>query len=139
MGRRNLEYLRFVDAAWNRRQWNDYAALLDDGLIAWMSGDVEPHGKSEHILRAQRFCAMYPDSQVEEDYLELMLSLDGKKTCSVAVMTGSSAENATPFRITFAVICNWRDGRIVEQREYIDRELFEKQLGRSTPDNGEKS
>ncbi|MGV1791839.1 ester cyclase [Rhizobium sp. A37_96] len=121
--------MRAVDEAWNLRCWADYAALLDDNLAAWMSGDAEPHGKTEHILRAQRFCAMYPDSRVEEQYLELILSLDGQKTCSVAVLSGSSPAS---FQVTFAVICRWHDGRIVEQREYFDRELFEKQLSYPT-------
>ncbi|SCY89867.1 ester cyclase [Rhizobium sp. NFACC06-2] len=138
MGRRNLEYLRSIDAAWNRRQWDDYAALLDDDLVSWMSGDQEPHRKAEHVLRAQRFCAMFPDSHVEEDYIDLILSLDGHKTCSVAVMTGTGPKGEARFRITFALICKWHNGRIVEQREYIDRELFEKQLGHSTPHSGEQ-
>ncbi|MBZ9988169.1 ester cyclase [Mesorhizobium sp. BH1-1-5] len=128
MGRRNLESMRSIDAAWNRRQWADYAALLDDDLIAWMSGDVDPHDKAEHVLRAQRFCAMFPDCLVSESYVDIFLSLDGKKTCSIARLTGSAPSDGRSFDVSFAVICKWRDGRIVEQREYFDRELFERQL-----------
>jgi len=128
MGRRNLECMRLIDTAWNRRQWADYAALLDDGLVAWMSGDESAHDKAEHVLRAQRFCAMFPDCQVGEPYVDIFLSLDGNKTCSVARLTGSAPLGGRRFDVSFAVVCHWRNGRITEQREYFDRELFERQL-----------
>ncbi len=139
MGRRNLEHMRALDTAWNRRRWSDYAALLDDDLVAWRSGEIEPHGKQEHVLRAQRFCATYPDAQVGENYLDFFLSADGQKTCSVAVLSGIASGKARAFEVTFIVTCTWRDGRVVEQREYVDDQLFQEPLQHLMTDNGDQS
>jgi hypothetical protein len=109
MGRRNLDSMRAIDAAWNRRQWGDYAAYFAEDLVAWITGDTGPHGKGEHVLKAQQFCASFPDCQVRDDYLEFFLSLDGQITCTVALLSA-------------------------EQREFFDRELFDKQL-RARPEN----
>ncbi|MFS8123312.1 ester cyclase [Rhizobium sp. BR 250] len=128
MGRRNLDHMRALDTAWNRRQWSDYAALLDDDLVAWRSGELESHGKQEHVLRAQRFCAAYPASRVQEQYLDFFLSADGHKTCSIAVLSDITDGKAPAFEVTFSAICTWRDGRVVEQREYVDDQLFQEHL-----------
>ncbi|MFB9952894.1 ester cyclase [Rhizobium puerariae] len=130
MGRRNLELMRAIDTAWNMRQWADYADLLDEDLVAWMSGEDTPHGKAEHIVRAQRFCARFPDCRVHMDpYLDLFLSLDTNRTCSIALLSGSSAVTKGTFKVSFTAICRWNNGRIIEQREYFDNELLMKQLG----------
>lgn len=139
MGRRNLEHMRALDTAWNRRQWSDYAALLDDQLVAWRSGEIEPHGKQEHVLSAQRFCAAYPEAQVDENYLDFFLSVDGHKTCSIAILSGITDGKTAAFEVTFTAICTWRNGRVVEQREYVDDQLFQKYLQHLTADNGDQS
>jgi ketosteroid isomerase-like protein len=127
MGRRNLDSMRAIDAAWNRRQWGDYAAYFAEDLVAWITGELGPHGKGEHVLKAQQFCAAFPDCQVRDDYLEFFLSLDGQITCTVALLSGTHGARA--INVPFSVICKWRDGRVAEQREFFDRELFDKQLG----------
>ncbi len=132
MGRRNLDHMRALDVAWSRRQWSDYAALLHDDLVAWASGEIEPHDKHEHVLRAQRFCAAYPASHVQENYLEFFLSADGHRTCSIAVLSGITDGIVPAFEVTFSAICTWRDGRVIEQREYMDDALFQKHLRNST-------
>ncbi|WP_028745904.1 nuclear transport factor 2 family protein [Rhizobium mesoamericanum] len=137
MGRRNLDHMRAIDAAWNRRQWADYATHFEDGLIAWISGEAKPHGKAEHLLRAQQFCAAYPDARVDEDYLDLFLSIDGQTTCSVALLKGTAGSQA--FRTPFAVICKWRDGRVVEQREFFDHMFFNDQPGPLAVSKGDDS
>jgi ketosteroid isomerase-like protein len=136
MGRKNLDHIRAVDTAWNLRQWADYAALLDERLVAFRAGEAEPHGKAEHVARAQRLCIAYPDCRVDvEPYLELFLSLDGQLTCSVALLSGT-APDGRRFQVPFSVVSRWRAGKIVQQREFLDAELLAQQLG-NQPLNGE--
>ena len=137
MGRRNLDNMRAIDTAWNKRQWADYAALFDDELVAWMTGDDRSHGKADHLLRAQQFCATCPDARVASGYLELFLSLDGQITCSVALLSGTRGLRC--FNVPFSVICRWHDGRVVEQREFFDETLFKKQLETHAGPEGDPS
>lgn len=128
MGRKNLEHIRAVDSAWNMRQWADYAALLDETLVVFRAGEPAPHGKAEHVARAQRLCVDFPDCRVNvEPYLELFLSLDGQSTCSVALLSGT-APDGHQFKVPFAVVSRWRAGRIIQQREFLDSELLAQQL-----------
>ncbi len=140
--RTTLDQMRAIDRAWNERRWDIYADLLGDGHIAFASGDEAAHGKPEHILKAKAFCAAFPDSHVHTDpYLDLFASYDGRRTCSVARITASATGNLQlpggavlrsahkAFDVTFAAICTWRNGQIIEQRQYFDSELMLRQLG----------
>jgi ketosteroid isomerase-like protein len=134
-----LVSMRAIDVAWNERRWDDYGDLLSDELVAYSSGETRPHGKPHHIAKAKTFCATFPDAKVRTDpYRELLAS--GEKTCSVARITGTAPPDlvlpngeilASPgraFDLTFAAICTWRAGRIIDQHEYIDTALMLRQL-----------
>lgn len=136
-----LERMRAIDAAWNARDWDAYAGYLDDALVAYASGEADAHGKAEHVAGATRFCAAFPDARVHtEPYVALFANEDGTRTCSVARMTGTAGgrvelpggplriSGRRGYEITFAAICDWRDGRIVGQRQYVDLELMLRQL-----------
>ncbi len=47
--RSSLERMRAIDVAWNARNWVDYADLLADTLVAYASGEDQPHSKAVHI------------------------------------------------------------------------------------------
>lgn len=140
MGRRNLETMRAVDLAWNERRWEDYASLLDDELTVFASGKHRSHHKARHVARAKAFCATFPDAHVNmTPYLDLFISHDGSKTCSVAALTGTMEgvidrrnqiiePSRRRFSITFMAICKWRNGKILEQREFFDTVLLARQL-----------
>lgn len=116
--------MRAVDEAWNARRWDDYADLIAPDFRGYMNGDGEPHDRAEHLRRSKAFCADYPDNRIEiEPYLVLFEDQDHARTCSVAITSGTHRGGA-PLRATLAVICTWRDGRIVEQREFITTEAF---------------
>jgi SnoaL-like polyketide cyclase len=134
-----LMAMRAIDAAWNERRWGDYGGLLSDELIAYSSSETSPHGKPHHIAKARTLCASFPDAKVHtEPYRELFAS--GDKTCSVARITGTAVPDLIlpngevlsgarrAFDVTFAAICTWGEGRIVEQHEYIDTGLMLRQL-----------
>jgi len=134
-----ITLMRAVDVAWNERRWEDYGQLLSDELLAYSNGEALPHDKPHHIAKAKTFCAAFPDAKVQIDpYHELFSS--GEKTCSVARIAGTAAPDlALPsgeilagpgrkFDLTFAAVCTWRAGRIVDQHEYIDTELMLRQL-----------
>jgi hypothetical protein len=134
-----LMLMRAIDVAWNERRWDDYGDLLSDELVAFSSSETLPHGKPYHIAKAKIFCATFPDTKVQTDpYCELFTS--GEKTCSVARIAGTAPPNlilpngeiltgpGRAFDLTFAAICTWRAGRIIDQHEYIDTELMLCQL-----------
>jgi len=139
--RGTLERMRAIDAAWNARDWAAYGDLLAEGLTAYAGGEAEPHGKHAHIEKARKFCAIVADAHVWiEPYLDLFASHDGSKSCSVARITGTvdGAPETFPgvalppgrhaFDVTFAVVCRWQAGRIVEQRQLLDTALMLRQL-----------
>lgn len=137
-----LDCMRAIDQAWNARDWTAYAALLDPALVAHASGEETPHGKAEHVQRARAFCAVFPGARVHtEPYLALFADPHGSRTCSVARMSGTACgqvrlpdggvlELPQPrvFEISFAAICQWRQGRITGQRQYVDLDLLLRQL-----------
>lgn len=136
-----LECMRAIDVAWNERRWPDYADLLSDDLVAYESGESNPHGKAVHVEKAKRFCEAFPDAVVHgHPYLSLFASHDGKRTCSVARVTGTArgdmkmpsntvvAPVHRRFDVNFTVICEWRDYRIVEQYKFFDMELMLRQF-----------
>jgi hypothetical protein len=136
----NLDNIQAIDSAWNERRWDDYGNLLDENMIAYTSEEGAPHFKAAHITNAKRFCNTFPDGLVHiSPYLHLFESANGTTTCSVARVTGTmtgemptgkiSAEpNHRGFDVTLAVICRWRDGKIIERREYFEKERMFAQL-----------
>lgn len=139
--RRTLHRMRQIDRAWNDRNWDDYASLLADELIAYASGEHEPHGKQEHIARARNFCETFPDSRLHIDpYMELFAAHDGSFSCSVARITGTASGDLTmpdgltlapvhhSFDVTLTAVCRWKESRVVEQHRFLDMELMMRQL-----------
>jgi hypothetical protein len=128
----NLINMVGMDKAWNERNWKDYTDFLDDGLIAYRSGDRTPHFKEAHIKIANKFCNIFPDAFIHTDpYLVLFENAEINLTCSVARITGTMSGNMNLndiiiepnhrcFDVTLAVIRRWRDGKIIEQREYFE-------------------
>ncbi|HEY9022771.1 MAG TPA: ester cyclase [Burkholderiaceae bacterium] len=131
----NLDRMHAIDLAWNERRWEDYGALLDDRLVAYMAGDECEHDKVRHLEKARAFCAAHPDARVIADrYLDLFESRDGTRTCSIARLVGTAGLSGKPverrsFDVTFTVVCEWQDGRVVRQREYLDNVTLARQLG----------
>jgi len=139
--RSTLERMRAIDEAWNGRDWATYGDLLGERLVAYVGGEAEPQGKQLHIEKARQFCSIVPDARVcTEPYLDLFASHDGSKSCSVARLTGTVDGNVTTlpgitlpperrtFDVTFAVVCRWRAGQIIEQRQLTDTALMLRQL-----------
>jgi predicted ester cyclase len=138
MGRRNLDSMKSADLAWNERRWNEYADLFDEDATVCVSGGT--HGKDWHVVRARTFCEAFPDAHVNmTPYLDLFISHDGSKTCSVAELTGTMKGTVTygplviqpnqkRFSITFMAISRWRNGKVFEHREFFDRALLARQL-----------
>jgi ketosteroid isomerase-like protein len=130
----NLDRMHAVDRAWNARRWDDYAAHFADDLVAWMAGDEHEHDKAQHLRNAEAFCATYPDARVVmESYVDLFLSADETRTCSIARLTGTAASvgvasTGRRFDVAFIVVSEWRDGRIVCQREFVDNASMLRQL-----------
>ncbi len=139
--RRTLHKLRAVDEAWNRRAWTIYAAVLDEELEAFVSGEGRPHGKAAHIDRAMAFCEAFPNATRHSTYLELFASADGCQTLSVVRLSGSAMSlvqlpRAVPtvstsprFDVPLLLACRWRAGRVVQLREHIDHVMMARQLG----------
>ncbi|PZP59180.1 ester cyclase [Pseudoxanthomonas winnipegensis] len=133
--------MRAIDVAWNVRDWNTYAGLLDDALVAHASGTAQPHDKARHVANAIAFCGAFPDARVvTTPYITLFAAEDGARTCSVARITGTADGDLTwlgdpapvaagrAFDTTFAAICHWRGGRVIGQRQYLDIDLMLRQL-----------
>lgn len=135
--------MRALDTAWNARSWQRYAAMLDEGLEAYVGGETQPHGKAAHLDRAQAFCEAFPDAKRRIDpYLDLFASADGMHSLSVSTLSGTATglfdlpmalpriPQATRFDIAMFTACQWRSGRIVRLREHLDYLLWFRQLGR---------
>jgi hypothetical protein len=128
----NLVNLVRIDKAWNERNWKDYADFFEDDLIAYRSGNSTPHFKEVDITIANKFCHIFPDAFIHIDpYLVLFENAEINLTCSVARITGTMTgsmnlnymiiePNHRCFDVTLAVICRWRDGKIIEKREYFE-------------------
>ncbi len=126
--RGTLQKLRALDQAWNKRAWSGYAALLDEELVAFVSGEERPHGKAAHVDRALAFCETFPDAVRHPDYLDLFASADGRHTLSVVRFTGTAMSllqlpgpaptvpTARGFDVPVLLACHWRAGRIVRLR-----------------------
>lgn len=140
MGRRNLDSMRAADLAWNERRWDDYASAFDEEAVIFSSGMDAPCVKAALVARAKAFCETFPDAHVNmTPYLDLFISHDGSKTCSVAALTGTMEggilyglqmiePNHRRFSVTLMAICKWRDGKILEQRRFFDTTLFAQQI-----------
>jgi SnoaL-like polyketide cyclase len=128
----NLINLIGIDKAWNDRNWKDYTDFLDDDLIAYRSGNSIPHFKETPVTIANKFCDIFPDAFIHTDpYLVLFENAEVNLTCSVARITGTMTgkmnlnymviePNHRCFDVTLAIICRWRDGKIIEKREYFE-------------------
>jgi ketosteroid isomerase-like protein len=120
----NLQRIHQVDAAWNQRDWELYGSLIADDFQGWMNGDSQPHDKAEHLHRGQAYCAAFPGNRIHYDpYLDAFASEDGKRTCTISTVTASSS-TAEDQRAMLMVVCHWRDGQIVRQRESICTDPF---------------
>lgn len=141
--RGTLQRLRALNTAWNARAWQRYAALLDEDLVAYAGGEMQPHGKAAHLDRAQAFCAAFPDAErCIEPYLDLFASADGVRSLSVATLSGTATgvfdlpvtlpriPQAARFDVAVLMTCRWRFGRVVHLREHLDHLLWFRQLGR---------
>ncbi|WP_044559943.1 ester cyclase [Azospirillum sp. B4] len=148
--RRTLDRMRALDRAWNERRWHDYAEFLDEALAAHGDGGGPPLDKQAHIDQAVRFCAAFPDAHLRTDpYVDLFVSHDGHRSCSVAHLTGTAtggltlppgllpavllgAEDTAPLRRGFNVlrlaVCRWDRGWIVDYRVHLDTALMLRQL-----------
>jgi ketosteroid isomerase-like protein len=136
----NLDNIQAIDRAWNERRWDDYDNLLDDNMIAYISEEGAPHFKAAHTTNAKIFCNTFPDCLVHiSPYLQLFESTNYTMTCSVARITGtmtgemqigkkSVEPNHRGFDVTFTIICRWRHGKIIERREYFEKERMFAQL-----------
>ncbi|MGW3955961.1 ester cyclase [Streptomyces sp. NPDC004752] len=137
----NLTRMRAVDDAWNERDWAAYEALLAPDLVAYAAGDDGPHGRAEHVDRARRFCAQFPENHVvTQPYLAAFGH--GDQTCTVARLRGrmtrpvrlpdgtDRAATGRSFDVTFTTVCRWRAGAILEQYEFVDRTSLGRALGR---------
>lgn len=124
----NLERIQAVDEAWNERRWDDYAAFLHADLAAFANDSPLPHDHDRHLERAHKFCATFPDAKVHDPYLTVFASADGMMTCTVARVTGRPAGASSGFDITMAVITRWQDGRMIEQRQFIDEQRMADQI-----------
>jgi hypothetical protein len=72
------------------RSWIDYGNFLADELVAYASGETKSHGKQDHIVKANAFCAACPDNRVyTHRYLDLFSNEYGTKTCSIARIAGT--------------------------------------------------
>lgn len=121
----NLTRIRLVDDAWNHRDWDTYASFFAADFVGWMNGDKRPHGKEEHLQRGQAFCESMPTNLIHCDpYLELFASADGSQTCSISSVSPSLSSSPEDEDAILIVVCRWRDGQIVSQRESICREPF---------------
>jgi ketosteroid isomerase-like protein len=118
------DLMHAIDEAWNARQWDKYMSLIAPDFRGYMNGDIEPHGRDEHLRRGKAFCEEYPDNRIDNNpYLVLFEDGARSRTCSIAVTTGSH-RSGKPLRATLAVICTWRNGQITEQREFIATDPF---------------
>jgi hypothetical protein len=136
----NLINIVGIDKAWNERNWKNYADFLDDYLIAYRSDDGLPHFKEAHITHAKKFCNIFPDAFIHTDqYPVLFENSEINLTSSVARITGTMTGNMILndiiiepnrhcFDVTLAVICRWRDGKILELREYFEEARMLTQL-----------
>lgn len=120
----NLQRIHQVDAAWNQRDWELYGSLIADDFQGWMNGDSQPHDKAEHLHRGQTYCAAFPDNRIHYDpYLDAFASEDGQQTCTISTVSAGPLD-AAEHRATLIVVCHWRDGQIVRQRESICTDPF---------------
>jgi len=66
-------------------------------------------------------------------YVDLFESRNGTRTCSIPHLVGTATSPERPmerrsFDVTFTVICDWRNGRVVRQTESPDNVTLASQL-----------
>ncbi|WP_162950164.1 nuclear transport factor 2 family protein [Rhizobium jaguaris] len=123
MGRRNLNSVKDLDRAWNARRWDDYAELIDDSAVLFIGPHRRPHGKSELVRRSRELCRAFPDAHLHIDpYVDLFMSHDGNKTCSIARLTATRPHGSNPagdIDLTVAAVSRWEAGKLVEVRNFL--------------------
>ncbi len=134
-----LKLMGALDSAWNERRWDDYASVLHANFKGYRAGEKLSHDKETHVAMALGFITAFPDAKVEREYIDFFESKEGNKSVSVSTlkgkMTGSIQINGRGFEpngnslnVTFATISLWKDGKLVEQRSFLDETTMFRQI-----------
>ena len=125
----NLVRMEAIDRAWNDRDWRTYADMFDADLQAYSNDSPDPRGLDEHVAGARSFCDAFPDAVCHLPYIDSFIGADGDRTCNITRVTGRRASGGASFDITMAIVSRWRNGRVVEQRQYLDEMKMASDLG----------
>ncbi|TAA20118.1 nuclear transport factor 2 family protein [Pseudoxanthomonas winnipegensis] len=127
--RNNIDRLREAHAAWNDRQWDDYADLLAERMASHDIGASQVSGKPAHLEAEQCFCRLYPDARFHiAPYVSVFASGDGRRVASVVRLTATlrpfparrvAGHEAAPLPphidVLVVSLCAWTSGAISEQ------------------------
>lgn len=122
------EYLE----SWNRRDWDTFRAALAPGYT-YMGGDGEIHeGPESGVEVGQMFATAFPDGKldlkkpiVSGDTAVVEFTASGTHTGDLMDIPPTGKTMSIPV----VVVLEFRDGKIVAEREYIDMLHMMTQLG----------
>jgi hypothetical protein len=111
MSQENVDRLLAACEAFNRRDWDGFLALMDDGVqlesrLVVMEGGY--HGHDGLRRWWDDFLGVFPDYTVEVELRDL-----GDVTLARSRGWGHAADSATPLVDPFWLAVRWRDGKIV--------------------------
>jgi predicted ester cyclase len=128
-----------MDEAWNSRDWETFIKWHAADVVVLTNGEPPTRGLEKHEKECRQICQAFPDNRYDTNYKTAFGQ--GDWTCTITDWTGTfkmpmvfpNGMTIPPthksFKVEFCSIVQWKDGKIVLERSYIDRADFMKQLG----------
>lgn len=137
----NIARMQAADTAFNRQDIASFNDLHADDVEVYISGRTKPSvGLESHRHDCEGLWSAFSDIQVESDPYHVTFG-GGDWTCAISMTRGTHTgplpgpggvmippTNKT-FRVNFATMCRWRDGKIIQEHVFWDTASMLEQLG----------
>ena len=141
----NLARMKAADSAFNVMDRAGFNELHADDVEVYISGRTEPtKGLESHRHDCEGLWSAFSDLQVENDPYKVSFG-SGDWTCAISMTRGVHTgampgpggamipPTNKPFRVNFATMCRWADGKIVEECVFWDVPSMLEQIGVMPP------
>jgi ketosteroid isomerase-like protein len=133
MSQENLDVLRRVSTAFNRRDWDAWLSLLDPDIVYYddealaIDTPTVLRGHDQVLMGIQSFVADLDDFRHEI----VEMADTGDRVLCVTRWTGTGRSTGIPLELVEPVVYTFRDGLIIEGRVFPDREAALEAVGLS--------
>ena len=134
MSQENIQIDRAAAEAFNRRDFDAWMAHFDREIVWWAIADEpEPgpfQGHQAVLDMASRWLELLPDIRIEiKEHIDA-----GEYVITIARMCGHAAGSVADVVVDEVFVDKYRDGKIVEVREYRTRQEALEAVGLSEQD-----